>query len=98
MCLTVNSFSACVEGCSTLALSGWQQKVIFRLDYLVFCPLDGRNIHVVGGGAHIFILLVSKDVNSNQVHLQDKKMSRGQTTLDWTVLFEDKTLLTPSFN
>lgn len=44
-----------------------------RLDHLVFCPLDGGDIHVVGGGAHIFILLVSKNVNTNQVHLQDNK-------------------------
>lgn len=38
--------------------------------YLVLCPLDRRDIHVVGGGAHIFILLVGEDVNSNQVNLQ----------------------------
>lgn len=43
------------------------------MEYLVFCPLDGGNIHVVGGGAHILILLVSKDVDTNQVHLQDNK-------------------------
>lgn len=38
--------------------------------YLVLCPLDGRDIHVVGGGAHIFILLVGEDVNTNQINLQ----------------------------
>lgn len=37
--------------------------------YLIVYPLDGRNIHVVGGGAHIFILLVGEDVNTNQVNL-----------------------------
>lgn len=40
--------------------------------YLVVCPLDRGNIHVVGGGAHIFILLVGEDVDTNQVNLQHK--------------------------
>lgn len=43
--------------------------------YLIIYPLDGRNIHVVGGGAHIFILLVSEDVNADQVNLQKKILS-----------------------
>ena len=37
--------------------------------YLVVYPLDGGDIHVVGGGAHIFMLLVGEDVDTNQVHL-----------------------------
>lgn len=41
--------------------------------YLIICPLDGGNVHVVGGGAHIFILLVGEDVDTNQVHLQGAK-------------------------
>lgn len=37
--------------------------------YLVINPFNIRNIHVVGGGANILILLTSEDINSNQVHL-----------------------------
>lgn len=40
--------------------------------YLVLCPLDGRDLHVVGGGAHIFILLVGEDVDTNQVNLYER--------------------------
>lgn len=40
--------------------------------YLVVYPLDGGNIHVVGGGAHIFMLLVGEDVDTNQVNLRKK--------------------------
>lgn len=47
-------------------------KVQPGLAYLVFCPLDGGNIHVVGGGAHIFILFVGEDVDTNHVNLQRK--------------------------
>lgn len=50
--------------------------------YLVIIPLDVGDIHVVGGGAHIFILLVGEDVDSNQVHLRDDTLClslRAQT-------------------
>lgn len=47
--------------------------------YLIVCPLDGRNIHVVGGGAHIFILLVGEDVDTNQVNLQGEEHSKRAT-------------------
>lgn len=40
--------------------------------YLIVYPLDGGNIHVVGGGAHIFILLVGEDVDANQVNLKGR--------------------------
>lgn len=39
------------------------------VNQLVVYPLDGGNIHVVGGRAHIFMLLVGKDVDANQVNL-----------------------------
>lgn len=45
---------------------------MFGPAYLVVYPLDGGNIHVVGGGAHIFMLLVGEDVDTNQVNLQRK--------------------------
>lgn len=41
--------------------------------YLIVYPLDGGNIHVVGGGAHIFILLVGEDVDANQVNLKGRR-------------------------
>lgn len=43
---------------------------MFDPTYLVVYPLDGGDIHVVGGGAHIFMLLVGEDVDTNQVDLQ----------------------------
>lgn len=42
--------------------------------YLVVYPLDGGNFHVVGGGAHIFMLLVGEDVDANQVNLPKKRL------------------------
>ena len=42
--------------------------------YLVVYPLDGGNFHVVGGGAHIFMLLVGEDVDANQVNLPKERL------------------------
>lgn len=53
-----------------LALLVCENQNLWSTLYLVLCPLDGRDIHVVGGGAHIFILFVGEDVNTNQVNLQ----------------------------
>lgn len=50
-----------------------------ELLYLVLYPLDVRNIHVVGGGAHIFMLLVGEDVDTNQVHLQRKRFEQSRS-------------------
>lgn len=37
---------------------------------LVFLALDVRNVHVVGGGAKIFELLSSEDINCNEMDLR----------------------------
>ena len=36
---------------------------------LVFFALDVRDVHIVGGGAKIFKLLASKDINCNEMNL-----------------------------
>lgn len=36
---------------------------------LVFLAVDVRDVHVVGGGAEIFELLASEDVNRNEMNL-----------------------------
>lgn len=36
---------------------------------LVFLALDVRDVHVVGGGAEIFELFASEDVNRNEMDL-----------------------------
>lgn len=40
------------------------------MPHLVVVSFGVRHIHVVGGGADIFILLICEYVNSNQVNLQ----------------------------
>lgn len=40
------------------------------MPHLVVISFGVRHIHVVGGGADIFILLICEYVNSNQVNLQ----------------------------
>lgn len=57
----------------TTEISLIQMQQVQMNAYLIIYPFDGRNIHVVGGGAHIFILLVSEDVNTNQVNLKEGK-------------------------
>merc|ERR1719378_1592444 len=44
-------------------------KIIIDVKKLIVLALHIRHIHVVGGGADIFVLLASKDINTNQVHL-----------------------------
>lgn len=55
---------------SDVSVVAHQGHVAFiDVNQLVVYPLNGGNIHVVGGGAHIFILLVGEDVDTNQVNL-----------------------------
>lgn len=65
-----------MHGVRSLHFSGFGPD---ELLYLVLYPLDVRNIHVVGGGAHIFMLLVGEDVDTNQVHLQRKRFEQSQS-------------------
>ena len=37
---------------------------------LALLPLDVGHVHVVGGGAHVLILLVGEDVNAHHVNLK----------------------------
>ena len=45
--------------------------------YLVVQPLNVRDLHVVGGGADVLILLVGEDVKSYKVNLENRHSMTG---------------------
>lgn len=46
-----------------------RQETVLDVQELVVLALDDGDIHVVGGGGHIFQLLASEDINGRKVDL-----------------------------
>lgn len=53
---------------------GVETFCVLQLSHLVIHSLDVGDVHVVGGGTNIFILLTREDVDTNQVDLREHKM------------------------
>jgi hypothetical protein len=60
--------------------------------YLVLCALDSWHIHVVGRGAHLFVLLAGEDVLADHVDLGVTVLAslrgRGLNDLAWVALHD----------